>query len=222
MIPIFDLDDTLYPERTFVESGFKAVAAMLASKFSWDKQQSLSHMLDTLQQNGRGAVFNDLLRSHGLMSARLVQDCVQTYRQHLPEISLPPASRTLLDANRGRNMYLVTDGNKDVQARKVRALGLDPYFKKVFITHCFGVRNAKPSTYCFDLIRKIEGCAWSDMAYIGDNPAKDFVNLNPLGVLTVRVMTGEHAGAMAMPGFDARVRIERIEDLPSILNEIQT
>ena len=87
MIPIFDLDDTLYPERTYVESGFKSVSAMLYDEYSWDQRQSMRHMLDTLQQKGRGAVFNDLLHSHGVFSARLVQLCVQTYRQHLPEIA---------------------------------------------------------------------------------------------------------------------------------------
>ena len=117
-------------------------------------------------------------------------------------------------------MYLVTDGNRNVQASKVRALGLEAHFKRVFITHRFGVQNAKPSVHCFALIRKIEGCAWTDMAYIGDNPAKDFVNLNPLGVLTVRVMTGEHARVVAKPGFDARVRIAGIEDLSPILKEV--
>lgn len=220
MILIFDLDDTLYPEHTFVESGFRAVAAMLASKFNLDQRQSLNYMLETLQRKGRGGVFDELLRSRGLLSARLVQNCVQTYRQHQPEISLYPAARNFLDENRGRPMYLVTDGNKNVQARKVCSIGLDEYFKRVFITHRFGVHNAKPSTYCFDLIRKIEGCAWSDMAYIGDNPVKDFVNLNSLGMLTVRVMTGEHSSSVARPGFDARVRIDCIEELPSILNEI--
>ena len=30
---IFDLDDTLYLERTFVESGFKAVAEYIEKKF---------------------------------------------------------------------------------------------------------------------------------------------------------------------------------------------
>ena len=36
MILVFDLDDTLYPERTYVESGFKAVADSLAQKFGFD------------------------------------------------------------------------------------------------------------------------------------------------------------------------------------------
>ena len=221
MILIFDLDDTLYPEHTFVESGFSAVATMLANEFGWEERQSKVHMLDILSLKGRGVVFDELLRSHGAYSARLVQRCVQTYRQHLPGgIALYPEAQAFMNKNRGRAMYLVTDGNKNVQANKVKALGLETYFKKIFITHRYGVHHAKPSVHCFSLIREIEKCYWSDLAYIGDNPAKDFVNLNPLNVLTIRVKTGEHAAVKAKTGFDARIHINSIQNLPSILNEV--
>jgi putative hydrolase of the HAD superfamily len=217
MIPIFDLDDTLYPERTFVESGFLAVAEMLEATYGWDKQASLSHMLDVLKMQGRGAVFNELLLSKQQFSDKLVKRCRQTYRQHEPRIALFPVAKKFLDANRGRPMYLVTDGNKNVQANKVRVLGIGPYFKKVFITHRYGLRNAKPSVYCFELIRQAEGCTWADMVYVGDNPAMDFVNLNLLGALTVRVQTGEHRSVLARPGYDAQISIPDLEDLPEVL-----
>jgi putative hydrolase of the HAD superfamily len=218
MIPIFDLDDTLYPENTFVESGFRAVADMLAINFGWDRQHSFDRMMVTLQHRGRGAVFDELLRSHDAYTVRQVQHCVQAYRQHQPEISLFAAAKAFLEENRGRKMYLVTDGNKCVQANKVKSLQLGDYFKKIFITHRYGVLKAKPSVYCFDLIRNIEGCKWNEMAYIGDNPAKDFVNLNLKGVFTVRVLTGEHANVVAKPGFDANTCIEGLENLSSILS----
>ena len=221
MIPIFDLDDTLYPERSFVESGFNAVASMLASKFGWEERQSKIHMMGTLRLKGRGSVFDELLRSRRAYTAKLVQLCVQTYRQHRPEISLYLAAQKFLKENQGRAMYLVTDGNKNVQANKIKALGLEPFFKHIFITHRFGIHHAKPSTYCFSLIREIEKCSWNDLAYIGDNPAKDFVNLNPLNVMTIRVKTGEHAEVKAKNGFDARVHINTIENLSSILNKAE-
>lgn len=217
MISIFDLDDTLYPECTFVESGFLAVADMLEATYGWGKQASLSHMLEVLKVQGRGAVFNELLRSKQQFSDNLVKRCLQTYRQHEPRIDLFPAAKKFLDANRSRSMYLVTDGNKNVQANKVRALGIEPYFKKIFITHRFGLRNAKPSIHCFELIRRAEGCSWNDMVYVGDNPAKDFVNLNPLGVLTIRVQTGGHRSVVARPGHDAQITIPDLFSLPDAL-----
>ena len=63
--------------------------------------------------------------------------------------------------------YIVTDGNKLVQKNKTSSLGIESYFKKIFYTHAYGIHNRKPSTYCFEKIKKIEKCAWNQMIYIG-------------------------------------------------------
>jgi len=102
----------------------------------------------------------------------------------------------------------------------VRALGIEPLFQRVFITHQYGVRRAKPSTYCFERIRDLERCEWSDMAYIGDNPAKDFVNLNRLGVQTIRVLTGPYKNVHALPGYDACFKIKSLAAMQSIISRV--
>ena len=219
MIPIFDLDDTLYPERSFVESGFRAVAMDLQQLFGWPAEASLDHMLTTLSDEGRGAVFNRLLDAHSVLSAKHVRHCVNTYRHHQPKIQLAPAAHRLLDALTTRP-YLVTDGQKVVQHNKIEALGIESRFNRIYITHRYGVRHAKPSIYCFELIRKREHCSWSDMFYVGDNPAKDFVNLNQLGVTTIRVTTGEHANVVAKAGFNAKHVISSLDELEILLKEI--
>lgn len=221
MIPILDLDDTLYPESAFVESGFCAVADMLEASFGWDKKTTLSSMLDILAESGRGVVFDELLRTKGALSKKLIHRCLQTYRRHPPRICVYPEARQFLEIFRGRPVYLVTDGNKYVQASKVRALGIEPYFKKVFITHRYGVRNAKPSVYCFELIRRQERCEWTNMMYIGDDPAKDFVNLNRLGVITVRVLTGKHCRVVAKPGYDAKIRVRDLGKVLPIMRRLK-
>jgi putative hydrolase of the HAD superfamily len=221
MVLVFDLDDTLYAERSFVESGFRSVAAMLEVSQGWERNSLFSQMMDILSREGRGAVFDELLKGKQRFSRDLVQRCLQAYRQHEPSITLFREAQQFLDASRNRRMYLVTDGNKSVQSKKVSALGIEKYFKKIFITHRYGLRHAKPSVYCFDLIRKMEQCDWSDMAYIGDNPAKDFVNLNPLGVTTIRIDTGEYRAVVAKPGYDAKIHIPGIHALSSVLNGIK-
>ena len=103
-----------------------------------------------------------------------------------------------------------------MQANKVEALNIRHLFKRIFITHRFGVKHAKPSTYCFEKIRLAEACDWNDMVYVGDNPAKDFVNLNRLGMHTVRVLTGVHRSAVAKPLYDAHYTVKHITDLRSL------
>jgi putative hydrolase of the HAD superfamily len=216
MVLIFDLDDTLYPERSYVESGFHAVARHLHQRHGWTAQASFDTLVADLAQHGRGALFNRLLARHGITAQREVTDCIKAYRQHQPVIQLAPLGELTIQRLR-TPPYLVTDGHKGVQARKVQALGLAPRLAKVYITHRYGVAHAKPSTHCFELIRQRERCNWADMAYVGDNPAKDFVNLTPLGVHTVRVRTGEHAQVVAKPGYEARFVIDDLSGLPKVL-----
>jgi putative hydrolase of the HAD superfamily len=221
MVLIFDLDDTLYPEITYVQSGFSAVAEALERRYGWETVESLALMNEALRTMGRGAVFDVLLESRGALTRKAVRECVALYRHHKPRISLAPDAEEFLGCWPG-HPYLVTDGHKLVQANKVEALSITPRFKRVYITHRYGVYHAKPSPYCFDLIRRAERCEWKDLIYVGDNPAKDFVSLNALGCTTVRVMTGEYANSVAKPGYDGQYRIEGLRELVALLHTFQS
>lgn len=217
MIYIFDLDDTLYDERQFVISGLKAVAHFAATRWQLNEEHSYQSMLQLLDTQGRGRIFDDFLSPFKLATKANIRACISCYRLHQPQIQMPQAHHELLK-QLPKPLYLVTDGNKVVQHNKIQALGIAHYFKRIFITHRFGVKHAKPSTYCFELIKKAEGCRWQDMVYIGDNPAKDFVNLNTLGMYTVRVLTGVYRYSHAKPGYDAGKHLASITELPAGLS----
>ena len=218
MILIFDLDDTLYDEATFVDSGLAAVARHGELAWGWQATTSLHVLRTVLKREGRGKVFDRWLEAHGRWSRTRVAECVRVYRHHLPSLSLLPSARRMLDRYGPRApLYLVTDGHKIVQRNKVDALALWSRFRRVLISHRFGVAAAKPATLCFERIRAAERCHWMDMVYVADNPAKDFVALNPLGVLTVRVLTGCHAAVSAQEGYDAAVTISNLDELPNAL-----
>lgn len=197
-------------------SGFSAVANALMQIYGWEAEDSLSYMQNILITKGRGAVFNALLDFHGVLTKKGVRKCVSLYRHHRPSIQLDYEGEKFLRAC-PRKPYLVTDGHKVVQAKKVEALGIASSFKKIYITHRYGVCHAKPSSYCFDLIRRAESCDWSDLIYVGDNPAKDFVSLNALGAKTIRVLSGAHSNVVADSGFDARYRINSMKELKPLL-----
>jgi putative hydrolase of the HAD superfamily len=219
MILIFDLDDTLYPERSYVESGFRAVADHLQQRHGWPAAETAARLAELLDAQGRGALFDSLLHERGARRRRAVHECLQVYRRHHPHIALHAAAERLL-TRLAQPPYVVTDGHKGVQQRKLEALGLPPRLRHAYITHRHGLRHSKPSTHCFDLIRRRERCDWSELAYVGDNPAKDFVNLNPLGVCTVRVLTGEHRDRLVAPGSDARHTIASLDELPALMPDM--
>lgn len=220
MVLIFDLDDTLYDEMAYVRSGLRAVANYGERNFGWDSNQSFRFMVRHLEQHGRGQIFDSWLAGNAALTKKRVTDCIRVYRHHNPKIKLTSEAEWLLKSYENNfRMYLVTDGHKVVQQKKIEALKIDRFFKRMFITHRYGIHHAKPSLYCFELIRHIEKSDWKSMVYVGDNPAKDFVNLNSVGALTIRVSTGSHAAVIAPSNYDARVTIPTLSTLPNVLDQ---
>ena len=215
MILIFDLDDTLYDELTYVRSGFQAVAAWGARQYDLDADVSYARLTSLLEHEGRGRIFDHWLNGRGS-----VREAVRVYRHHTPNISIWDTAIRTLARVQDLPLYLVTDGHKIVQAKKLAALGIGQRFRHAYLTHRYGVAHAKPSLHCFDLIRRREGCAWGELVYVGDNPAKDFVNLNSCGAHTVRVLTGQHRQTVAKPSFDALHTIPDLDTLPNLLGDL--
>ncbi|MEH6588504.1 MAG: HAD family hydrolase [Halioglobus sp.] len=222
MILIFDLDDTLYDERTYVDSGLMAVAKYGLAYFGWEVESSYRFMQYVLEKKGRGHIFDLWLETHGRMSKKLVAECVRVYRHHTPDIKLSGSAAELLPSVALEYpLYLVTDGHKIAQRKKVEALEIMPLFRRVLITHRFGLRHSKPSTYCFNLIRNAEKCGWNDLVYVGDNPAKDFVNIKRNGVHTIRLLAGQHSNDVARCGYEADFSIRDLSLIPELLQKLQ-
>lgn len=212
---VLDLDDTLYDELSFVRSGFRAVAAWGEERHGFDRAESFVTLMELLVSEGRGRVFDQWLEGRGSVRAAL-----EVYRRHDPDIVLWPAAQRLLTRYRGAALYLVTDGHKAVQARKVTTLRLWNCMRRVYLTSRYGRVHAKPSPFCFELIARREQVPLSTLIHVADNPVKDFVGLNPHGVTTVRVLTGQHAQTSVVHGAEARFRIPDLDALPGLLAEI--
>jgi putative hydrolase of the HAD superfamily len=213
MIVVFDLDDTLYPEITYVKSAFKAVSAYLAKNYALNKDIVFEQMISILETNGRGDVFDCTLQAYNIYSKKLVNQCLGVYRTTFPEIFLPQSSTKCLIQLKNYTKYLVTDGNKIVQTNKIKALNLQKYFKKTLPTHNFGKKNAKPSTYVFHKILQWEHAKPNELVYIGDNPNKDFVNLKKEGFHTIRVLTGMFKNVFLEQKFEADYKINSLNEL---------
>jgi putative hydrolase of the HAD superfamily len=209
---LFDMDDTLYDERSYVESGFRAVARHLARRFGLEPSALTSQMLETLAEEGRGKVFDRILERHGLRASQPVDDLVEVYRNHDPDICLYPDVAPVLSALAGRGMRLgvVTDGWWSVQKKKAAALGLDRKVDKVFCTDAWGRECWKPSPAVFAKALVTFDVAPSESAYVGNDPAKDFAGPNALGMLSIHLRREEIGPD---PGCPARLHATRLDDL---------
>ena len=210
---VFDLDDTLYPELSYVHSGFRAVAAFLSPRLGVPAETLAAGMMAEEATLGRGQVFDNVLRQYGRWSKTLVAACLRAYRQHRPGLALYPDSERCLARFAAWPLYLVTDGHKEVQARKTVALQVAALVRHAYLTNRYGRHRAKPDPYVFRLICQREGVVPGEVIYVGDNPRKDFVGIKPLGFRTVRILRGNYAHLEADAAHEADRRIHSLDEL---------
>jgi len=189
---VFDLDDTLYPERAYAFSGFGAVArafeAQLGDVLRTTKE--LERLFDTLH---RPRVFNALLRQRGMPeSPELIGAMIDTYRAHRPLISLYPDADAALDRLVvDHTLGIITDGPKRQQSAKIDALSLRDRVDAVILTDELGKGYGKPAPAAFDLMARTLEAAHENCVYVADNPKKDFVAPNALGWRTIRIIRAD-------------------------------
>lgn len=208
---VFDLDDTLAYERDYVRSGFSAVAGRAGTTMA--EVDSLDRWLHAAFESGvRDDTFDRLLRAFPDVAARMtVDDMVAIYRSHAPQVDLVPGMAATLDALQGRGLRLgvLTDGPEASQSAKVRALDLGRWFDPVVLTDRLGPGLGKPAVAGFEQIAGAWRLAGPSVAYVGDNPTKDFGGPNRLGWTTIRLRDPVQLRATLEPRTDAdRARFE--------------
>ena len=217
---IFDLDDTLYDELTFVKSGFMKVSKFLYDEYRLYQKETYEFMINRLKQD-RKNIFDDLLLQNKIYSKNLVKSCISIYRMHKPNIKLESEVIYSLKRLKNYSKYILTDGNKIVQNNKIRSLGLKNYMNGIILTSNYGLKNAKPSPYCFLKICKLENIEPKNALYIGDNPHKDFVGIKPLGFKTIRILQGQYKILKLSKKYEADFFINSLKEItPKLLSEI--
>jgi putative hydrolase of the HAD superfamily len=164
---VFDLDDTLYSERDFEKSGIEYV-------YNYFEINHIS--LDSILNNRKDWIDQIINVANKEISTQMVLDI---YRYHLPSIQLYNDSKKFLDLllSLGYEMSLITDGRSITQRNKLKALGIESYFKNIVISE--EVVSEKPSYKNFKLVMNSKHS--DNYIYIGDNPNKDFITPNKLG-----------------------------------------
>ena len=210
---IFDMDETLYDERTYVQGGLRAVAAFMQKNWGIPRETAFRLMNRDIRQNGRGKAFDIVLARWGVLSKKNVRTCLSAYRAHTPKLRLYPDATRALRRFKNYPLYVVTDGTVNVQRRKARALGLNAKVKKIIATWSFGKNKGKPSPFYFKLIAKWERVMPADVIYVGDDPHKDFINLKPLGFRTVRILRGRLKDVKVDNKHEAERTIRSLDEL---------
>lgn len=172
---IFDLDDTLYSEKQYVRSEYKAVAKLLGDG-------ALADRLWTYFENGKLAI-DELLNELGCMGRK--EECFEAYREQMPEITLYDGVADLILElkSKGIKVGIITDGRVSGQKRKLQALGLDLQIDDIIIMdELGGIQFRKPCDIAFRIMQRRWRLPFEQIIYVGDNQNKDFQAPKQLGM----------------------------------------
>ena len=172
---IFDLDDTLYKEIDFLKSAFRQIADVIGITGVYD-------FMLKCYRDGENA-FKMVIQRYNL--SYTVDQLLDIYRNHKPDITLDPSIVATLDElkSRGWTMGLMTDGRSVTQRNKIDALGLSEWIEPncILISEEFGY--GKPDEHCYQYF--IERYPNAKFCYVGDTLNENFVTANKLGWQTI-------------------------------------
>lgn len=178
---IFDLDDTLYPEKSYVRSGYKVISE------EYPHIDNMQEKLWNVFLCG-GRAIDEVLEAEGILSSYEKEKCLNIYRFHKPEISFYDGVYDMLISlrKRGKKIGIITDGRPEGQRAKIEALGLENLVDEIIVTdELGGIEFRKPNSAAFEKMQKLMNVSFYGMAYVGDNIKKDFVAPEKLGMRSI-------------------------------------
>ena len=221
-----DFDDTLVLERKFIYSGFSACARFLSERFSRLDEASLKNLfLREFERSTRGVFDRATEVIFAGENSDFIKDkaaeLIDVYRTHKPSISYEKDVHEFLKGMRahGLKSAVITDGNPTTQRNKLKAVGAFDDFDEIVITSEHGSDWAKPSVKAFLHIAHHFCVRPDEIAYIGDNPAKDFAFRAYIPITTIRINRpgAVHSGNLYLNGIEEQFSVVSLVDIFSLL-----
>ncbi len=191
---LFDLDDTLFDQRDWLDGAWEAVACRAAECCRADAS-GLAEVLRTVAADGGSAQGGIIDRA--VAACRLdvaIPPLVEAFRSHRPDRLEPyPGVRDGLARLAAiMPIGIVTDGDCGIQQGKLTALDLGDCLSAVVLSDSLGRSRRKPDPAPFRAALDALGADPAEVVFVGDNPRKDVAGAAALGMTTIRVRTGEY------------------------------
>ena len=220
---VFDLDDTLISEKEYVLSGFRTVSKTISFRYNLDFEKVYEKMIVLFNESSQ-KVFNRILKNFDIeYSKEDIVNLISIYRQHEPKIKfyddvIPTINKI---KKMGIKIGIITDGYKETQRRKIKALWCEELFDEIIITDEFGREFWKPHERAYRIIAEKLDVKLHEMIYVGDNETKDFVGANRLNINTVKInrLNGVYRNLNLSKEFNAKYEIRNIIDLINLIRE---
>lgn len=215
---VFDMDDTLYKEKDYVISGFKAVDNWFKEKYK--KTGFYNTAIQLFDAGENKFIFNKALEKLNVnYDEKLISNMLEQYRSHEPDIQLlEEADWVLNNLVNIVKIGLISDGYLVTQEKKVNALKLKEKFHSIILTDRFGREHWKPSQVPYEQISSELQIPHHQCVYIGDNLNKDFITAKKLDWTTIHIdrEDGVYSNLVVEQDYKAHYTINDLRKLSNI------
>ena len=179
----FDLDGTLYDEFEFVSQAYQEVAKIISKYVEIETANVYSQLCQYWLKYGSSAnIFQMVVEDNkGQVNENLIKECVSAYRCCDFSMSISKRTEMTLDylVEQEYKLFLITDGDSNLQRRKIKALSLERWFdyRNIAISGDYGRNKQKPSTYMCKHVSVINECK-GDVLYRGDRDIDEYFSKN--------------------------------------------
>ena len=183
-----DLDGTIYDEFEFIKQVYKPIAEKISIKTGYDFKLTFSAMKKKWLEKGSSynKIFLEELKKASLDDENIEQiiyECLKTFRTFKPKIKLSTRVATILnELKKNYPLFLVTDGNYDLQMSKISSLELNRWISKqdISISGSYKSYIQKPNIRMLENINlfKKEFLLPKNVVFFGDRKVDEMFAFN--------------------------------------------
>ncbi len=188
---IFDLDDTLYDcSGTLVLKSKKIAAKIISQEIKCSEADALKLQLELENRFGpKGDIAREIANLYDLSEefCKEIANAINTLDVE-SAILFPDTMAAINQLKKiGYKLFLVTFGNKEMQKKKIKALGLESAFDEIIVTE-----NPQGKEKCFKDILMKYGLESDQVLCVGDKIKDEIAVGNRLGMPTALMKHGRH------------------------------
>ncbi len=184
---IFDLDDTLYKENSYVKSGFSEVSKYISKKTKIPQKKIFTYIRGTFKRWWRGNNFDKVIEHFNIKNISK-EEMIEIYRKHIPKIKISDKNIKLLKLLKKKYLLcIITNGNPWVQRNKTNALDVEKYVDKIYYAEDEWFNYRKPHKRFFQKAMKEFWTKPKETIMIGDDITTDIAGAKSIGIETLHI-----------------------------------
>ena len=198
---LFDLDDTLYIQASWLDGAWDAVADRAATLANIEYEPfRLALAAAASAGSARGAIIDRALAAVA-GPPQILEELVAVFRHHRQPLHMSATNTAVLRELAARvPIGLVSDGDPGIQRAKLAGLGIADAFDAIVLSDELGRDHRKPHPSPFLLALSRLGVPPQNAVFVGDRPDTDITGALELGMRAIRVRTGEYAALPDVAG----------------------